>query len=68
MNYLSFTTRVLLIIGGLNWLLVGLFEFDVVAAIFSGSLYPVARVIYVLVGASALWQIYVLCTTRSGSQ
>ncbi|EAC9270927.1 DUF378 domain-containing protein, partial [Listeria monocytogenes] len=40
----------LLIIGGINWLLVGAFEFDLVAAITGGSTSIIARVIYILVG------------------
>lgn len=44
----------LLIIGGLNWGLVGLFQFDLVAAIFGGQGAMLARVVYVLVGISAL--------------
>ena len=46
-------TLVLLVIGGLNWLLVGLFEFDLVAAIF-GPMSAAARAVYVLVGLSAI--------------
>jgi uncharacterized membrane protein YuzA (DUF378 family) len=43
----------LLVIGGLNWLLVGLFEFDLVAAIFGmNSIF--SRIIYTLVGISAI--------------
>jgi len=45
---------VLLVIGGLNWGLVGLFNYDLVASLFgAGSV--IANVIYVLVGVSALW-------------
>ena len=43
----------LLIVGGLNWGLVGLFEFDLVAAIF-GDMTALSRIVYVLVGISAL--------------
>jgi uncharacterized protein len=46
-------TLVLLVIGGLNWLLVGLFDFDLVAAIF-GEMSALSRVVYVLVGISAI--------------
>jgi uncharacterized membrane protein YuzA (DUF378 family) len=47
----------LLIIGGLSWALVGLFEVDMVATIFGpGS--PASRLIYVLVGLAALYSIY----------
>lgn len=44
---------VLLIIGGLNWGLVGLFDFDLVAAIF-GDMPRVAQAVYVLVGVAAI--------------
>lgn len=47
---------VLLIIGGLNWGLVGLMNIDVVAMIFGDG--PGARIIYLLVGLSALYGIY----------
>src|SRR6185369_8214953 len=44
----------LLVVGGLNWLLVGVFRFDLVAALF-GVDSPVSRVVYVLVGISAVY-------------
>ena len=59
MKVLNIITLVLLIVGGLNWGLVGLFDFDLVAAIF-GPMSPLSRVVYVLVGLSALWQIVAL--------
>lgn len=44
----------LLIVGGLNWGLVGLFQFDLVAAIFGvGSL--ISNIVYILVGLSAVY-------------
>ena len=46
----------LVIIGGLNWGLVGLFGFDLVATIF-GPDSLLAHAVYVIVGASAVWQI-----------
>jgi uncharacterized membrane protein YuzA (DUF378 family) len=57
MRALNITTLALVIIGGLNWLLVGLFDFDLVAAVFGGQNQTMARVVYVIVGISALWQI-----------
>ena len=48
---------VLLIVGGLNWLLVGLFEFDLVAELFGGQDALVAKIVYILVGVAALWCI-----------
>jgi uncharacterized membrane protein YuzA (DUF378 family) len=53
---IKLVTLLLVIIGGLNWGLVGLFDFNLVAAIF-GEMSPLSRIVYVLVGASALWQI-----------
>lgn len=46
----------LVIIGALNWLLVGLFEFNLVDAIF-GSLSILTRIIYIIVGIAGLWSI-----------
>ena len=48
---------VLLVIGGLNWGLVGLFQFDLVAWAFGGAAGIISRIIYVLVALSALWCI-----------
>ena len=48
---------VLVIVGGLNWGLVGLFNFDLVQTIF-GSIGWLATTVYVLVGLSALYLIY----------
>lgn len=45
----------LLIVGGLNWLLVGLFEFDLVATLFGGQDALLSKIVYVLVGLSALY-------------
>lgn len=53
MHMLTFT---LLLIGGLNWLLVGLFQWDI-GMIFGGQSAVVSRVIYVLVGLSALYEV-----------
>jgi len=63
MKIVNTLTLVLLIVGGLNWGLVGLFGFDLVAAIF-GEMSPLSRVVYVLVGVSALWQIVPLVTGK----
>ena len=66
MKSLHLTTLLLVIVGGLNWGLVGLFEFDLVAAIFgAGSL--LARLVYVLVGLSAAWQIGPLSPWRAAT-
>jgi uncharacterized membrane protein YuzA (DUF378 family) len=56
MRIINLLTLTLLIVGGLNWGLVGLFNFDLVAALF-GEMSPLSRIVYALVGASAVWQI-----------
>ena len=56
MRIVNSITLLLLIVGDLNWGLVGLFGFDLVAAIF-GEMSALSRIVYTLVGASALWQI-----------
>jgi uncharacterized membrane protein YuzA (DUF378 family) len=65
---LSLITLALVIIGALNWLLVGLFEFDLVATIVGeefGETNIVSRIIYVLVGVSGLYQLSTLARIAS---
>lgn len=52
-SILNTVALVLLIVGGLNWALVGLFEFDLVATLF-GDMSPLSRIVYILVGIAAL--------------
>ena len=66
MYWLNTLTLLLIIVGGINWLLVGLFEFDLVAAIFGGQNAALSRIVYILVGISALWQIGPLLRLLSG--
>ena len=58
LNSLQCIALILIIVGGLNWGLVGLFDFDLVAAIF-GMMSALSRIVYILVGLSA---IYILAT------
>lgn len=51
---------ILAIIGGLNWGSIGIFGFDLVAFAFGGSGSALSRVIYTLVGLSAVWCISLL--------
>ncbi|OIO43290.1 DUF378 domain-containing protein [Candidatus Pacearchaeota archaeon CG10_big_fil_rev_8_21_14_0_10_35_219] len=48
---------ILVVIGALNWGLVGLFELDLVASIF-GSISWLATIVYVLVALSGLWVLF----------
>jgi hypothetical protein len=59
MKALDFVTRLLLVVGGLNWGLIAVAEFDLVAAVFGeefGETNAVSRIVYGLVGLSAVYQ------------
>ena len=56
MKTLNLITLILIIVGGLNWGLVGVANFDLVAAIFGEGSW-LSRLVYALVGLSALYQI-----------
>ena len=72
MKTYHFVALTLLIIGGLNWLLLGLFQWEI-GAIFGGSSALISRLIYILVGLSAIYEIAThkqnckLCGVNSGS-
>lgn len=53
MSAVAVIALVLLVLGGLNWALVGLFHIDLVAA-FLGEMSPLTRLVYILIGLSAL--------------
>ncbi len=55
MKKLDIITIALLIVGGLNWGLVGVAEFDLVATLF-GEMSALSRLVYILVGLAALYQ------------
>ncbi len=59
LNALDWVAMVLMIVGGLNWGLVGIAEFDLVAALF-GEMSTISRLVYVLVGLAALYGIVML--------
>ena len=63
MNKLDWLALILVVIGGLNWGLVGLLDFDLVSAIF-GPMSILARIIYVLVGISAVYSIVSVITKK----
>ena len=69
MPALNIIAMVLLIVGGLNWGLVGLFNFDLVAALFGGTVgthSTLSRIVYGLVGLAALYG-FTLLAPMSGS-
>lgn len=64
MNALDWVALILVIIGGLNWGLIGFLQYDLVAAIF-GEMTILSRIVYAIVGISA---VYVLVTAFTKSQ
>lgn len=68
MNTLSRTALILVIVGALNWLLVGLFQWDLVSALFGGSAFRessgLSRIIYSLVGLAGIFAIKFLFDAR----
>jgi uncharacterized membrane protein YuzA (DUF378 family) len=67
---LHYLTFLLLIVGGLNWLLLGLFGWDI-GQIFGGQMAMISRIIYVLVGLSAIFELSIhkgACKICSGEK
>ncbi len=58
----------LLIIGGINWGLVGIFSFDLVAWMFGGQGALISRIVYILVALSAAWCISLLFRDTSEAE
>ena len=59
-HHMDTLALILVIIGALNWGLVGLFQFDLVASLFGGMSGTFARIIYTLVGLAGVWGISLL--------
>ena len=59
------TSLVITILGAINWLLVGLFQFDLVAYICGGQAAVISRIIYTIVGIAGLWCISLLFRERT---
>ncbi len=57
MQFVNILTKILVIVGGLNWGLVGLADFDLVATLF-GNMTGLSRTVYSLVGLSAVYQAF----------
>jgi uncharacterized membrane protein YuzA (DUF378 family) len=64
LNCMDKFALVLVIVGALNWLLVGLFQYDLVASLFGGQDALLSRVIYTLVGVAGIWCISLLFRER----
>lgn len=57
MKQLHMLAFILLVVGGLNWLLVGLFEMDLVMSLLGGVSPMLVKAVYVLVGLSAVYEV-----------
>lgn len=68
MRAINIITLILLIVGGINWGLVGLAQFDLVAALFGGQDAALSRIVYTLVGISAIWQLIPLARSFSAGE
>ncbi len=70
MKVINSLVLVVLIIGGLNWGAIGLLNVDLVAALFGGTVGPrssLSNFVYIIVGAAALYGIYLLKPLSVGS-
>ena len=56
MKFLDATVLILIIIGAINWGLIGFFHFDLIAALF-GSMSALSKIIYILVGIGGIYAI-----------
>ena len=67
MRGLDVTALILVIIGAINWGLIGLFSFDLVATLF-GNMTTFTRIVYVLVGIAGLYSISFFARDRGGTE
>lgn len=56
---------ILVIVGAVNWALIGIFQFDLVGYLFGGQSAVLSRIIYTVVGAAGLWCISLLFGERA---
>ena len=66
MRSLNIITLTLVILGALNWGLMGLFQLDVVATLFAGPQTTISRILYILVGLAGLYQTVPLINAQTG--
>lgn len=62
-NAVDWIAMILLMVGGVNWGLVGLFDVNLVAALF-GEMSTLSRMVYALVGLAALWCVFTVTKLR----
>lgn len=57
MKALNYIALILVVIGAINWALIGLFQFDLVGAVFGGMTSMLSRIIFTVVGIAGLWAL-----------
>lgn len=67
MKVIRFIVMLLMVIGSLNWGLVGFFGYNLVGDIFGGAMSLGARVVFAIVGLAGIWGIGLLCRTCGSS-
>ncbi|RXT06326.1 DUF378 domain-containing protein [Ammoniphilus sp. CFH 90114] len=67
MGGLNLTALVLIIVGGLNWLLFGLFQWDLVGGLLGGMDGWPARIVYILVGVAAIYSFTLINKVKANS-
>ncbi|MBF8263899.1 MAG: hypothetical protein HW387_1564 [Parachlamydiales bacterium] len=65
MNFFRIIVKLLLVIGALNWGLIGFFKYNLIANLFGGEASAVARIIFSLVGLAGLYAITCFCKACS---
>lgn len=55
----------LIIIGAINWGLIGFFQFDLIATLFKGQLSTISRIIFAIIGLSGVWGLTLLFRNRT---
>lgn len=67
-DFLRYTVLILIIIGALNWGLIGFFGFDLVAAVFGGQLSLISRIIFAIVGIAGIYAISFLFPSKTAAE
>ena len=65
---MRYTVLILIIIGALNWGLIGFFGFDLIAAVFGGQLSLISRIIFAIVGIAGIYAISFLFPSRTAAE
>ena len=58
MKITNLITFIILLVGGVNWLSIGIFQFDIVAGLFGSQASVLSRIIYIIVGLCAIYLIF----------